>query len=75
MTSPIHCGMCSSKVSVRPILPKSGHTTSISSEWPESQTLPMIDSSLGVSPTSIHGAAQKNFDYTLKIVIPLNTAP
>ena len=75
MTSPIHCGMRSSKVSVRPILPKSGHTTSISSEWPESQTLPMIDNSLGVSPTSIHGAAQKNFDSTLKIVIPLNTAP
>ena len=75
MIRPIHYGMPSSKVSVRPTLPKSGHTTFISNDWLCRQFLLTIESSLGVSPTSIHGAVRENFGSILKTVKPLNTAP
>ncbi len=75
MIRPIHYGTPSLKVSVRPTLPKRGPTTSISSEWMQSQLPQTTGNSLGAFPTSIHGATRENFGSILKTVKPLNTAP
>ena len=75
MILPIHYGMYSSKVSVCPILPKSGSTTSISSEWVWNQMLLTSGDFLVVFLTFIRGATRENFGSILKTVKPLNTAP